>query len=415
MSALELKWLDPADVEGNPKNWREHPPAQAHALSSSLDTVGWAGAALFNKRTGRLVDGHLRQKQAQDRGELLPVLVGDWSEAQESYILATLDPIAAAARVNETALDNLLAEINAAVKSGDLTADTGHLDDLLRDLQRTPAPPTSGLLPDADPDAVPETAPARCAAGDLWGLGGEKGHRLLCGDATCAEDVARLLGGAKPLLMVTDPPYGVDYDPDWRNDAADKGLIAHAASRVGLVANDDRIDWREAWLLFSGDVFYCWHADRHASSVQASVEAAGFEIRCQIIWAKSRFAISRGHYNWQHEPCWYAVRKGATANWQGDHSQTTLWEITLDANVEGGHSTQKPAECMLRAIRNHEGDVYDPFLGSGTTLIAAESLGRRCYGLEIEPRYCDVILQRWETLTGRAATLLSRVNEPARA
>lgn len=403
--ALELKWLDPADLEQNPRNWREHPAPQAHALSASLDTVGWAGAALFNRRTNRLVDGHLRQKQAIERGELLPVLVGEWSEAQEAYILATLDPIAAAARANETALDSLLAEIHAAVERGELDADTSHLDDLLRDVLRSEVEPQSGLLPGVDPDEVPtaESVPARCQAGDLWALGE---HRLLCGDSTKTADVGRLLAGATPRLMVTDPPYGVEYDPNWRNEAADKGLIAHAASRVGEVANDDRTDWREAWALFPGDVLYCWHADRHASSVQESVAAAGFEIRCQIIWAKTNFAISRGHYNWQHEPCWYAVRKDATAHWQGDHSQTTLWPITLDQNVEGGHSTQKPVECMARPLRNHEGDVYDPFLGSGTTLIAAESLGRRCYGLEIEPVYCDVILARWERATGRTAERL---------
>ena len=139
---------------------------------------------------------------------------------------------------------------------------------------------------------------------------------------------------------------------------------------------------------------YCWHADRHASEVQRSLEAAGFEIRCQIVWAKPRFAISRGHYNWQHEPCWYAVRQGKTAHWIGDHSQTTLWSIALDVNVEGGHSTQKPLECMARPIRNHEGDVYDPFLGSGTTMVAAEQLGRLCYGMEIEPKYIAVALER---------------------
>ena len=150
---------------------------------------------------------------------------------------------------------------------------------------------------------------------------------------------------------------------------------------------------------------YCWHADRHASTVQTSLIVAGFEIRNQVIWAKPGFVISRGHYNWQHEPCWYSVRKGSTASWAGDHSQSTLWEITLDKNVDGGHSTQKPVECMARPIRNHSGDVYDPFLGSGTTVIACEQLGRRCYGLEIEPKYVDVILQRWENFTGKTAVL----------
>jgi DNA modification methylase len=199
--------------------------------------------------------------------------------------------------------------------------------------------------------------------------------------------------------MVTDPPYGVEYDASWRNDAAAAGHLAYAPSRIGQVAHDDRLDWSEAWSLFPGDVVYCWHAGRHASAVQRSIEDAGFEVRCQVIWAKSNFPISRGHYHWRHEPCWYAVRKGATAHWSGDRTQTTLWDINLDRNVEGGHSTQKPLECMARPIRNHgEPDdlVYDPFLGSGTTIIAAHRTGRRCYGLEIEPRYGEVILRRCE-------------------
>jgi len=190
---------------------------------------------------------------------------------------------------------------------------------------------------------------------------------------------------------VTDPPYGVSYDAIWRADA---GLNARTGPRVGTVTNDDRADWSEAWALFPGAVAYVWH-DATAQEVQESLKAKGFETRSQIVWAKTRFAIGRGHYHWQHEPCWYAVRKGKTAAWAGDRSQTTLWAIPLDANVEGGHSTQKPLECMERPIRNHEGDVYDPFLGSGTTLIAAARQGRRCYGLEISPAYCDVIRRRW--------------------
>ena len=249
-----------------------------------------------------------------------------------------------------------------------------------------------------DPDDVPEPpAEPVTRPGDLWQLGP---HRLLCGDSTVATDVERLLGGAVPQLMITDPPYGVEYDPNWRNEAADKGLIAHAASRVGEVRNDDRVDWTDAWVLSPAHVVYCWHAGRHASSVQTSLEAAGYEMRCQIIWAKSRFAISRGHYHWQHEPCWYAVRKGYSSGWVGDRSQTTLWEINLDRNVEGGHGTQKPVECMERAIRNHEGDVHDPFGGSGTTLVAAHRLGRTAYLMEIDPAYCDVICQRFREYAG---------------
>jgi DNA modification methylase len=198
-------------------------------------------------------------------------------------------------------------------------------------------------------------------------------------------------------LMVTDPPYGVEYEPAWRDEAAEKGLIGYAASSVAPVLNDDRIDWSGSYQLFEGNVFYCWHADRHASAVQASVEISGFEVRSQIIWAKPNFAISRGHYNWQHEPCWYAVRKGENASWVGSHSESTLWEINRNSAAEGGHSTQKPLECMARPIRNHEGDVYDPFCGSGTTIVACQNLNRKCYAIEISEKYCAVILERMRT------------------
>ena len=384
-----LRRVKASELVPNPKNWRTHPQAQQDALRGLLSEVGYADALLARElKDGRLmlIDGHLRAETTPD--QKVPVLVLDVTAAEADKILASLDPLAAMAEANAEKLGALLAEVET---------DSEALSLLLQDLAAE-----SGIGPAVEPggggdefDATPETTgPTRTAVGDLWLIGGV--HRLIVGDCTDAGVVARLMGEAKPELMITDPPYGVEYDPNWRNEAADKGLIAHAAVRVGEVANDDRIDWTLAWENSPAIVAYCWHADRHASTVQASLEAAGYDIRLQIIWAKSRFAISRGHYHWQHEPCWYAVRKGATANWIGDHSQTTLWQIELDKNVEGGHSTQKPLECMARGIRNHSGDVYDPFLGSGTTLIAAHRLGRTCYGCEIEPRYADVILRRAE-------------------
>lgn len=221
-----------------------------------------------------------------------------------------------------------------------------------------------------------------------------KAHRVMCGDSTSADDVARLMGGETPNLMVTDPPYGVEYDAGWRDEAAAAGLLQFGAARQGVVQNDDRFDWFDAIKLFTGNVIYCWHADLRAKDVAQFLENAGYEIRYQIIWAKPHFVIGRGHYHTRHEPCWYAVKKGNTASWIGDHSQDTLWQITLDHNVTGGHSTQKPLECMARPIRNHEGDVYDPFLGSGTTIVACEQTGRIGYGMEISPAYVAVILQR---------------------
>lgn len=263
-------------------------------------------------------------------------------------------------------------------------------------------PVKGGLTEDEAVPPVPSVPKSKI--GDIYQLGS---HRVMCGDSTNKEMVEMLLGGGVPVLMVTDPPYGVEYDPDWRNHASRDGSLTHTigATAVGKVLNDDRADWKEAWALFPGNIAYVWHSAIHASEVDLSLQAAGFEIRSQIIWAKHRFAISRGHYHWQHEPCWYVVRKGQTGNWNGDRSQTTLWEISHNA-CDTGHGTQKPIECMLRPIENNskQGElVYDPFLGSGTTLIAAEKTGRTCYGMELSPQYVDVIVKRWEDFTGKQA------------
>lgn len=230
--------------------------------------------------------------------------------------------------------------------------------------------------------------------GQVWELPSKRAagaHRLGCGDNRDRLLVERVLDGERPGLMVTDQPYGVEYDPGWRQESLDPD----ADYRLGQVAEDDRTDWRQTWALFPGDVVYLWHGALHAAAAARSLEACGFEIRSQIVWLKPRIVISRGHYHWQHEVAWYAVRAGATAGWIGDRRQSTVWEIAGDESVDGGHSTQKPVEAMGRPIRNHKGDVYEPFAGSGTTFVAAENAGRRCFGLELEPGYVGVILQRY--------------------
>ena len=272
------------------------------------------------------------------------------------------------------------------------------LDAVLRGFSRE----TSGAnAPAPEPPKNPTTK-----AGNVWALGE---HRLVCGDACSKKHVQLALGGLKPALMVTDPPYGVDYAPGWRD-----GMVGEfgAAARVkSPVKNDDQVRWTRAYQLFAGPVAYVWHASWHIAEVAADVEEAGFVIRNLIVWKKQHFAISRGHYHWQHEPCWYAVRKGQSARWCGDRTQTTVWDIS-SLNPAGrkeervDHSTQKPVECMARPIRNHGGMgdvVYDPFLGSGTTLIAAVQLERRCVALELDPAYCDVVVERWQNLTGGKA------------
>jgi DNA modification methylase len=209
------------------------------------------------------------------------------------------------------------------------------------------------------------------------------------------------LGEDKPFIMVTDPPYGVNYNPGWRNRALKE--TTHLATKV---ENDDRADWKRAYFLFPGDVVYIWHAGLSAGQFFQDLVTAGFPIRAQIIWAKGQKVFSQGHYHWQHEPCWYAVRKGKKSNWKGDRKQSTLWQVAglNPAEAEAGaedsrtlHSTQKPLELFRRPIVNHTdaGDmIYDPFAGSGTALVAAEQLGRVCLAMELDPGYLAVCLER---------------------
>jgi len=262
-------------------------------------------------------------------------------------------------------------------------------------------------------DEVPEVpVDPKTKPGDLYYLGD---HRLLCGDSTNPDHVRYLLADAVPNLMVTDPPYGVNYDANWRNEKflAERPDGSKIKSRsTGKVLNDDKFDWTETWSLFPGNVAYIWHAGKFAAEVYDSLRKADFEIRSQIIWAKPHLIISRGDYHWQHESCWYAVKKGAAGNWKGDRSQTTLWEISSKNKGEDSstdHSTQKPVECMRRPMINNseKGDiVYEPFMGSGSSLIAAESCQRISYGMELNPAYCDVIVERWEKFTGKKARLI---------
>lgn len=375
------------------RNARTHSKAQIAQIAASIERWGWTMPILVDE-AGGVIAGHGRLLAAETLSiETVPVMVaGGWSEAQKrAYVIAD-NQIALNAGWD---LDLLADELRQLGAEGFDLSGVGFSADQLADLLNVQ---TAGLT---DPDDVPETpAEPVTQPGDVYVLGR---HRLVCGDSTKADDVARALDGARPHLMVTDPPYGVEYDADWRNHTGDETRSGRA---VGKVLNDDKADWREAWALFTGDVAYVWHAGNMAHIVAESLIACGLALRAQIIWAKNQLVIGRGDYHPQHEPCWYAVRKGRKGHFRGDRKQTTLWTIDKPRKSETGHSTQKPVECMRRPILNNSapGDaIYDPFLGSGTTLIACEMEGRICRGLELSPAYCDVIVKRWEEFTGQRA------------
>jgi DNA modification methylase len=379
-------------------NARTHSEQQVAELAGSIAEFGFNVPCLVDD-DGLLIAGHGRLLAARRLGLAeVPVLrLKHLSEAQVRAYRIADNRIALNAGWDEVQLAAELARLQQDGLDLDLLGfDRQELDELLDGIGLPGGIEGEDEVP--EPPATPVSRP-----GDLWSLGP---HRLLCGDATRPGDVARLLAGAAPHLMVTDPPYGVDYDPAWRNQAG-----VSSTARTGTVSNDDRADWRQAWALFPGDVAYVWHAGIHAATVAESLQACGFAIRSQIVWVKPRLVLSRGHYHWRHEPCWYAVREGATGHWQGARDQSTAWTIGSDDGTEDAgtvHATQKPVECMRRPIVNNSARgeaVYEPFAGSGSTLIAAETTGRTCLAMELDPRYCDVIVQRWQAFAGGSAVL----------
>jgi DNA modification methylase len=376
------------------RNARTHSDEQVAQIAASIKEWGWTTPILVDEQ-GSIIAGHGRTMAARKLGLTdVPVMVANgWSEAQKkAYVLA----------------DNQLA-LNAGwdidllkIEIGDLDAEGFNLDligfddKLLADLM---ADPTEGLT---DPDDVPEPpADPVTVLGDVWVMGN---HRIICGSSTEADTVAKLLGLVKPHLMVTDPPYGVKYDSAWREAAMPEKNTKNGAR--GKVQNDDKADWREAWALFPGDVAYVWHAGNMAHVVAESLLACDFNIRAQIIWSKSQFVIGRGDYHPQHEPCWYAVKKNRKGHYDGGRKQSTIWQINKPQKSETGHSTQKPIECMQRPIENNSNPgqaIYEPFSGSGTTIIAGETTGRHVYAIELNPAYVDVAVVRWQNFTGQKA------------
>jgi DNA modification methylase len=407
------------DMREDPRNARTHDEEQIELLAAAIHRWGWTQPVLIDASAENLiVAGHGRKSAAlllQERGDpiRLPdgkplppgkvpfIDVSGWSEEERrAYALAD-NQLALRADWDEDLLRGELEALSGFdFDIGLIGFDEKEIERLMGDLE------TAG-----DPEEVPET-PAEPVSrpGDIW-LMGE--HRLACGSSTDPECVSALLAGDKPNLMVTDPPYGVGYDPSWRTEAGVNKW--HQKVSTGKVDNDDQADWSEAWALFPGNVAYVWHGALHSGEVEQSLAASGFQMRAQIIWAKPSLVIGRGDYHWKHEPCWYAVRKGQRGGWTGDRKQSTLWEIAnmhaTQGDVDDGktiHGTQKPVECMRRPMINNSkrGDlVYEPFCGSGTTIMAAELTVRRCLAVELNPAYVDVSVLRWEATTGREATL----------
>jgi len=395
---IELWPID--QVRPYPGNPRKIPQAAVDKVALSIGEYGYRQPIVVDSE-GVIIVGHVRWLAGRKLGlEQVPVHVADNLTPAQVRSYRLMDN--RSHQETDWMPDRLKAEIVALDADKFPLNFTGFLQ---REIDELLISSGEENLANSDTGGSPTIT---TLVGELWQCGP---HRVLCGDATNPEHVQRVLTDSQPLLMVIDPPYGVSYKPEWREEA---GLGKQI--QVGKVTNDDRVDWTAAYILFPGDVAYVWHAGLHSTEVAAHLDIAGFKIRSQIIWAKPHFALNRGMYHWQHENCWVAVRKGHGSHWRGSRTESTLWSVPSLNPFGGkdtqesatGHCAQKPVELSRRPILNHTepGEVvYDAFLGSGTTLIAAQMNGRICYGLEIEPKYVDLIVRRWQDFTGRPATL----------
>ncbi len=398
----------------NPRRIAEH---ELDALTRSIRNFGFVQPILARREDHTIIGGHQRLVAARRIGlTTAPVIFLDISDEQARLLNLALNKISG--EFDDELLARLLAELKENTEL-DLTLsgfDDSELKELLRSLD---AREKLDRVEDFDLDAAFEeaTRQPRSKVGDIWQLGE---HRLACGDATDPSVVERLLDGAKPKLLSTDPPYGVSLDPTWRDGVhnelgpAEKPYMRTAGHTNTSMSGDTRVDWSDAFALVpSITVGYVWHAGVHADEVAAGLKRIGFEIVSQIIWDKGLFAMGRSWYHWGHEPCWAIRRTGAKVSFLGERDQSTIWRVPSPKMIMGGsrerkfdHPAQKPALLSEIPIKNHlkSGEsVYDPFLGSGTTLIAAERLSRTAYAIELDPRYVDVALTRFERFSGTTA------------
>jgi DNA modification methylase len=387
--------------------------AAVDRMAGSIQEFGFKIPVLA-RSNGEVVDGHLRLKAAKKLGitEVPVILCDEWSDAQVKAFRLMVNRSVGWAEWDEELLGLELSELKDLDFDLALTGfDTREIDEFL-----------SGPEHDEDADAVPPVPDQPASKlGDLWLCGK---HRVLCGDATAPDAVARSCGTGAPSVMITDPPYGIELDSEWRDRAGLNGYGPAQASYMKrrteghtntTISSDTRADWSEAFALVpSIQVAYVWHASKFTREVLDGLLRIGFLHHQQIIWNKGRTVLTRTHYWFQHEPCWYVRKKNAP--WFGKAGEnSTVWDVASPKFIMGGskeekfdHPTQKPLELMRRPILNHtkRGElIYDPFLGSGTSMLAAETTGRVCYGIDLDPKFVDVIVQRWEQYTGKSATL----------
>ena len=394
---------DPATLIANPRNWRTHPPEQRAALVAELDRVGFVQSVVVNRTTGLLVDGHLRVEVAVERRvPTIPVVYVELTEEEEARVLVALDPLGSMAGTNDALLQDLLDGLDLQNRALE-----HHLVSLM------PAGRRGTTEPDQVPP-VPEESAVYVQPGDVWVLGD---HRIMCGDSTRPEDVARLMAGHTATLMATDPPYLVNYQggthPQSRANAPagekrDKHWDDYTDPETGVAFYVGFVAAAKPHLIERVPV-YQWHADLRRGLLLAQWAECGLLVHQSIVWVKDRAVLTRSDLMWQHEPCLFGWFQGMRppSDRRAPASASTVWAISQAGEQDGIHPTQKPVEIFHRPIEWHTkpGEVvYEPFSGSGTQIIAAARLGRRCFAMELSPAFVQVAIERWQAFTGREAT-----------
>jgi DNA modification methylase len=389
----ESRKMKIAELTPAPYNPRQISKSAMKGLTASIERFGLVQPVIWNRRTEHVVGGHQRLKVLQEQGiEETEVIVVDLPKSEEKALNVALNSPAISGEFTAD-LDSLLAEIQADMPQV--------FDDLMLDELWT------GVFEEADgktdPDAVPETPEeAVSVPGALYRLGR---HRLLCGDATNIADVERLLGGHSAALFATDPPYLVDYTgADRPHDSGKDWADTFKEREIEDPEGFFRATFENALeVCRENAAWYCWHASKRSSLVEAIWADLGVLYHEQIIWVKPVATHGFSVWPWRHEPCLMGWRKGNRPYHDGDytHKSTSVWEVDWEGKrriVGNEHPTQKPVEVFTRPMRKHTkpGEVcYEPFAGSGSQVIAAEKAGRRCFALEIEPVFCDVVRRRW--------------------
>jgi DNA modification methylase len=387
--AFQVERRKAADLKPYKNNARTHSKEQVAQIAASIREFGFTNPVLVDEADG-VIAGHGRLEAAASLGVVeVPVIVArGWSQAQKrAYVLAD-NQLALNAGWDENLLRIEIAEIGL---TGLEVPIMGFSDEFLSDLFKTKDGKT-------EPDDIPETAETPVTKpGDLWVLGK---HRLLCGDSTDKSDLEKLCEGQLVDMWLTDPPYNVAYEGKTnekltiKNDALGDSQFRQFLCDAYAAADS---------VMRPGAVFYIWHADSEGYNFRGAAVDSGWKVRQCLIWKKSSMVMGRQDYHWQHEPCLYGWKDGASHLWATDRKQTTILEFERPSR-SSEHPTMKPVALFEYQLLNNTkaGDVVlDSFGGSGTTLIAAEMNGRSARVMELDPKYCDVILQRWIDYTGK--------------